>query len=90
MVVYLTEHVLPGLTDDHVRSVRAALTETSRRLSRTGEPIRLLECSYLAAELRCTFAATAENQVRQALELAQLPLPTTCRPLDSRGPRVLP
>jgi hypothetical protein len=83
MVVYLTEHVLPGLTNDHVRSVRAALRETSRRLSHTGEPIRLLECSYLADQLRCTFAATAEAQVRRALELAQLPLPTTCRPLDS-------
>ena len=82
MVVYLTEHVLPGLTDDHVRSVRAALTETSRRLSHTGESIRLLECTYLATELRCTFAATAESQVRQALELAQLPLPTKCEPLD--------
>jgi hypothetical protein len=84
MVVYLTEHTLPGMTDDHLRSVRAALTETSRRLSLVGTPIRLLECSYLADQrLRCTFTATAETQVRQALELAQLPLPTMCRPLDS-------
>jgi hypothetical protein len=84
MPVYLTEHTLPGISDDHLRSVRTALAETSRRLTLAGKPIRLLECSYVPEQrLRCRFAATAEAQVRQALELAQLPLPAVCRALDS-------
>jgi len=80
MPVYVTEHAIAGLTADHMRSVRAALTETSRRLSLAGKPTRLLQCNYLAQhELICRFDAIAEADVRQAIILAQLPLPVSFR-----------
>jgi Protein of unknown function (DUF4242) len=80
MLTYLTEHTVSGMTDVHLRSARAALAETTRRLSLTGKPIRFLDCSYVSEQrLVCRFAATDETQVRQALELAQLPLPAVCR-----------
>jgi hypothetical protein len=82
--VYVTEHAMSRMTDAHLRSVRVALTETTRRLSLAGNPIHLLECSYVPQQrLICKFAATGETQVRQAVDLAQLPLPTVCRPADS-------
>lgn len=78
--VFLTEHNLTGLTDAHLRSVRAALTETTRRISLSGSQIQLLECRYvLEQRLVCTFAADSEAQVRRALDLAQLPHPRVCR-----------
>jgi hypothetical protein len=84
MLVYVTEHTFGDMTDAHLRSVRAALAETTRRLSLAGKPIRFLDCSYVPEQrLLCRFAATAETQVRQALELAQLPLPAVCRLADS-------
>ena len=84
MRVYVTEHIWPGMTDAHLHSVHAALAETTRRLILAGTPIRFLDCSYVPERrLLCRFAATAEVDVRQALELAQFPLPAVCRPIDS-------
>jgi hypothetical protein len=80
MHVWITEHILTGLTNAHLVSVRSALDEIARRMSVTGQPIRLLECSYLPPQrLVCTFAAVDENQVREACDLAQLPRPTYCK-----------
>jgi hypothetical protein len=82
--VFLTEHGLTGLTDAHLRSVRAALTETTRRTSLSGGQIQLLDCRYvLGQRLVCTFAASSEAQVRRAVDLAQLPHPGVFR---SAGP----
>jgi hypothetical protein len=54
------------MTDIHLRSVRVALDETTRRLSRAGHQIHMLVCSYVPRlRLICTFAATSETQVRQ-------------------------
>jgi len=84
MRVYVTEHTVSPMTDAHLRAVRVALAETTRRLNLAGNPIRLLECSFVPRQgLTCTFSATAETQVRQAIDLAQLPLPTVCRRVDS-------
>jgi hypothetical protein len=80
MPVYLSEHAVAGLTAEHLRSLRTALTQTTRRLSLAGEPIHLLQCSYLDQQLLiCRFAAASEREVRQAINLAQLPLPTALR-----------
>jgi hypothetical protein len=87
MPVYLTEHNLSGMTEGHLRSVRIALAEISRRLTVAGTPIQLLECSYAPdGRLVCRFAATSELNVLRGLELAQLPLPAICRPIDHADP----
>jgi hypothetical protein len=84
--MYVTEHTLSGLTDAHLRSMRLALAETSRRLSLSGKPIELVDCTYLPERrLVCTFSAASATVVREAIDLAQLPRPTVSRCLPPDG-----
>jgi hypothetical protein len=80
MAIYVTEHTLTGLTDSHVQSLQSVLRQTSIRLTDAGKPIRLLCCSRPTPHrLVCTFAASSEAFVRQAMDIAQLPRANKCR-----------
>jgi hypothetical protein len=74
MPAYRTEHVLPGLAESHLRAVTAALSETGRRLRLKGRDVALLRCEYVSQRLVCRFEAPTADDVRDAINLAQLPM----------------
>ena len=86
MSLYLVEHRLGEVADDHLALLRNALQEVTGRLS-TGEDgvqIRYIRSTVIAGEGRCIclFEASSEALVRRANELAQVPIASISAAVD--------
>ena len=86
MTLYLVEHRLREVADDHLALLRDALQEVTGRLRAGGDgvQIRYIRSTVVADEGRCIclFEASSEALVRRANELAQVPIASISAAVD--------
>jgi len=88
--MFVVERTLPGLSFDQLLGVQRALAESSRRLSRDGDLVRHLRCTYSPHDARCScvFEANSADLVRRVNEVAQVPFDRIEEAIDFEEPAV--
>jgi hypothetical protein len=69
--IELSADTMPGSLAD----IKLALADAARRMTRSGHPVRYLNCMYMPARTRllCVFAAESEEAVHATVEQVRLP-----------------
>jgi muconolactone delta-isomerase len=76
MPQYMVERHLPGITADQLASAAARAKTVTAEMTQQGKPVRYLRSTFLPGEEKCfcLFDAPSPERVREANELAQIPL----------------
>lgn len=76
MPQYMVERHLPGLTPEQLTTAAARAKSVTAEMTRQGKPVRYLRSTFLPSEEKafCLFEAPTPERVREANELAQIPL----------------
>jgi hypothetical protein len=86
--IFLAERNAPLMTPADLDTTHGVLQAASRRLTRSGRPVRLLRSTYLPARQRWigTFTAATADTVHHAFEIAQLPVVEVSEALERPAP----
>ena len=85
MTLFVVEHRLRDVGEDHLAALRSALEEITGRMSLAGdEAIRYVRSTVVSGQGRCIclFVASSEGLVRRANELAQVPVASIATAID--------
>jgi hypothetical protein len=76
MPQYMVERHLPGITPEQLTAAAARAKSVTAQMTQQGKPVRYLRTTFLPAEEKayCLFDAPSAEQVKEANELAQIPL----------------
>jgi hypothetical protein len=76
MPQYMVERHLPGITSEQLTAAAARAKSVTAQMTKQGKPVRYLRTTFLPAEEKayCLFDAPSAEQVKEANELAQIPL----------------
>ena len=75
VLMFIVDRVLPGLTPEALVETQRCLQEAVRRVSRSGEAVRYLRCTFIPEQQRCLdlFEAASAETVRNVNDIAQVP-----------------
>jgi hypothetical protein len=87
---YLVDRDLPGITRDQLAAAHRAATETARRFTAEGRPVRYLRSLFLPQEARCLclFEALDAESVRSLNDTAQIPFTSISEALELNPPNL--
>jgi len=87
---YLVDRDLPGITRDQLAAAHRAATETARRFTAEGTPIRYIRSLFLPQEARCLclFEALDAESVRSLNDTAQIPFTSISEALELNPPNL--
>ena len=90
MPTYLVDRDLPGITRDQLAAAYRAATETARRFTAEGRPVRYLRSLFLPQEARCLclFEALDAESVRSLNDTAQIPFTSISEALELSPPNL--
>jgi hypothetical protein len=76
MPEYMVERHLPGITPEQLTAAAARAKSVTAEMTKQGKPVRYLRSTFVPSEERsfCLFEAPTSEHVREANELAQIPL----------------
>jgi hypothetical protein len=76
MPQYLVERHLPGITPEQLTDAASRAKSVTAQMTRQGKPVRYLRSTFVPGEEKafCLFEAPTPERVREANELAQIPL----------------
>jgi hypothetical protein len=76
MPEYMVERHLPGITPEQLTAAAGRAKSVTAEMTRQGKPVRYLRSTFVPSEERsfCLFEAPTSERVREANELAQIPL----------------
>jgi muconolactone delta-isomerase len=76
MPQYMVERHLPGITPDQLTAAAARAKSVTAEMTQQGKPVRYLRSTFLPGEDKafCLFDAPSADRVKEANEIAQLPL----------------
>lgn len=76
MPQYMVERHLPGITPEQLTAAAGRAKSVTAQLTQQGKPVRYLRSTFLPSEEKCfcLFEGPSAERVREANELAQLPL----------------
>jgi Nickel responsive protein SCO4226-like len=76
MPQYMVERHLPGITPEELTAAASRAKAVTAQMTQQGKPVRYLRSTFLPAEEKafCLFDAPSPERVREANELAQIPL----------------
>ncbi len=76
MPQYMVERHLPGITPQQLSAAAARAKSVSSEMTKQGKPVRYLRSTFLPSEEKafCLFEAASPEQVKEANEIAQIPL----------------
>lgn len=76
MAHYMVERHLPGITPEQVTAAAARAKSVTADLTREGKPVRYLRSTFVPSEEKtfCLFESPTAERVKEANELAQIPL----------------
>jgi len=76
MPQYMVERHLPGITPEQLTAAAARAKSVTKEMSQQGKPVRYLRTTFLPSEEKafCLFDAPTAEHVKEANELAQIPL----------------
>ena len=76
MPEYMVERHLPGITPDQLTAAAARAKSVTAEMTQQGRPVRYLRSTFLPSEEKafCLFEAPSAERVREANELARIPL----------------
>ena len=76
MPQYMVERHLPGITPEQLQAAAARAKSVTAEMSQQGKPVRYLRSTFLPSEEKafCLFEAPSPERVKEANELAQIPL----------------
>ena len=76
MPQYMVERYLPGITPEQLAAAAARAKSVTAEMTQQGKPVRYLRSTFLPAEEKsfCLFDAPSPERVKEANELAQIPL----------------
>jgi hypothetical protein len=85
---YLVDRDLPGISRDQLAAAHRAATETARRFTAEGTPIRYIRSLFLPQEARCLclFEAVDAESVRCLNDTAQIPFTSISEALELNPP----
>jgi hypothetical protein len=85
---YLVDRDLPGITRDQLAAAHRAATETARRFTAAGKPVRYIRSVFLPQEARCLclFEAPDAECVRSLNDAAQIPFTSVTEALELSPP----
>ena len=90
MPTILVDRDLPGMTRDQLAAAHRAATETARRFTAAGKPVRYLRSLFLpqAARCLCLFEALDAECVRNLNDDAQIPFTSVTEALELSPPNL--
>src|SRR4029077_3683373 len=76
MPQYIVERHLPGITPEQLTAAAARAKSVTAEMTQQGNPVRYLPTTFLPSEEKafCLFDAPSAERVKEANELAQIPL----------------
>jgi hypothetical protein len=76
MPQYMLERHLPGITPEQLTAAAARAKSVTAAMTQQGKPVRYLRSTFLPGEEKsfCLFDAPSAERVREANELAKIPL----------------
>lgn len=76
MPQYMVERHLPGITPEELTAAASRAKAATAQMTQQGKPVRYLRSTFLPAEEKafCLFDAPSPERVREANELARIPL----------------
>ncbi len=76
MPQYMVERHLPGITPEQLTAAAARAKSVTADMTQQGKPVRYLRSTFVPSEERsfCLFEAPSAERVKEANELAQIPL----------------
>jgi muconolactone delta-isomerase len=76
MPQYMVERHLPGITPEQLTAAATRAKSVAAEMTERGKPIRYLRSTFVPSEERsfCLFDAASAEQVKEANELADLPM----------------
>ena len=76
MPQYMVERHLPGITPEQLSAAAGRAKSVTAEMTKHGKPVRYLRTTFLPEEEKayCLFEASSAEQVKEANELAQIPL----------------
>ena len=76
MPQYMVERHLPGITPEQLTAAAARAKSITTEMTQQGKPVRYLRSTFLPLEEKafCLFEAPTPERVKEANELAQIPL----------------
>jgi len=76
MPQYMVERHLPGITPEQLTAAAARAKSVTATMSQQGKPVRYLRSTFLPTEEKafCLFEAPSADRVKEANELAKIPL----------------
>ena len=76
MPQYMVERHLPGITPEELTAAASRAKAVTAQMTQQGKPVRYLRSTFLPAEEKafCLFDAPSPERVREANELARIPL----------------
>ena len=76
MPQYMVERHLPGITPQQLAAAAARAKSVTAEMTQRGKPVRYLRSTFLPSEDKtfCLFDAPSAERVKEANELAQIPL----------------
>ena len=86
--IYLVDRDVPGITRDQLAAAHRAATETARRFTAEGKPVRYLRSLFLPQEGRCLclFEALDAECVRSLNDAAHIPFTSVTEALELYPP----
>jgi hypothetical protein len=87
---YLVDRDLPGITRAQLAAAHRAATETARRFTAEGRPVRYIRSLFLPQEARCLclFEALDADSVRSLNDAAQIPFTSVSEALELAPPNL--
>lgn len=76
MPQYMVERHLPGITPEQLTAAAARAKAVTAEMTQQGKPVRYLRSTFLPGEDKafCLFDAPSAERVREANEVANIPL----------------
>ncbi len=76
MPYYIVERHLPGITAEQLSAAAARAKSVTAEMTSKGKPVRYLRTTFIPSEDKafCLFDAPSTERVKEANELAQIPL----------------
>jgi Nickel responsive protein SCO4226-like len=76
MPQYMVERHLPGITPEQLAGAAARAKTVTAEMTNKGKPVRYLRTTFVPSEDKafCLFDAPSAERVREANELAQIPV----------------
>jgi hypothetical protein len=73
---YLVERHLPGITPEQLTAAAARAKTVTAKMTLEGKPVRYLRSTFVPSEEKsfCLFDAPSAERVKEANELAQVPV----------------